>query len=583
MYQIFFNDLPLYDPRADELIIRDPDVHLAVGEAGEITFTIDPDHPYISQLTELRGRVALKQDGEAIFRGRIIKGVQDFDKSNEIRVEGLLACLNDSLIPPFAFPDDWLNKSEYISAAASGNVVEYFLAELLAQHNSQVGEQQKIQLGDVTVADPNNYISRSSSDYLTTMEVVKKKLVELLGGHLLVDYSGETPVLNYYAELPLTNTQRVEAGENLLDLVVETDATETYTAILPVGKDGLTITDLPDGELTPGYVKEGAIIYSVASEELYEGRITRMVEWKDVTEPTNLQTKALTLLSTEGIKLKQTIEVTAADLGGLNEVAPEKSAVVGEAVAGTAVVATPSASDRVYHFRVGRNVELWSRWHGFTASYPLMELDIDIFNPAKTEITLGASVLTSTGMAYGNQSATAELLDQYKLELNRAAGDVTTQAEVTREQLTAAIQSSEDIIFEALDRYVLTSNYEEYKTTVESQLAILADEISIKFTETTDQIVDVDGDLQRTLETLSKYFTFTADGLEIKAGEGSMSLTLDNDIITFKKNGQQFGWWDGVDFHTGNIVIDVLERAQFGNFAFVPRSNGSLSLLKVGG
>ena len=62
-----------------------------------------------------------------------------------------------------------------------------------------------------------------------------------------------------------------------------------------------------------------------------------------------------------------------------------------------------------------------------------------------------------------------------------------------------------------------------------------------------------------------------------------MNLSLDNDLIIFKKNGQQFGWWDGVDFHTGNIVIDVTERAQFGNFAFVPRSNGSLSFMKVRG
>ena len=61
-----------------------------------------------------------------------------------------------------------------------------------------------------------------------------------------------------------------------------------------------------------------------------------------------------------------------------------------------------------------------------------------------------------------------------------------------------------------------------------------------------------------------------------------MELSLDNDMVIFKKNGQQFGWWDGVDFHTGNIVIGVTERAQFGSFAFIPRENG-LSFLEVGG
>jgi hypothetical protein len=105
----------------------------------------------------------------------------------------------------------------------------------------------------------------------------------------------------------------------------------------------------------------------------------------------------------------------------------------------------------------------------------------------------------------------------------------------------------------------------------------------MNFTTTTEQITNVDGDLQAVIEKLEKHFEFTADGLTIRGSENSMNLILDNDVIRFMKNGQQFGWWDGVDFHTGNIVVEVNERAQFGNFAFVPRSNGSLSFLKVGG
>ena len=66
-----------------------------------------------------------------------------------------------------------------------------------------------------------------------------------------------------------------------------------------------------------------------------------------------------------------------------------------------------------------------------------------------------------------------------------------------------------------------------------------------------------------------------------KSEEGSMVLTLENDRIYFKKNGATFGWWDGVDFHTGNIVIEVNERAQFGSFAAIPRAGGNLSWLKV--
>lgn len=147
---------------------------------------------------------------------------------------------------------------------------------------------------------------------------------------------------------------------------------------------------------------------------------------------------------------------------------------------------------------------------------------------------------------------------------------------------TEVLNTAEEFTVAALKDYVETSEYEEFRDTTESNLTLTAERLALGFEETTEQINNVNGDLQTVSEKIEKYFEFTTNGLIIKAGEGSMNLVLDNDIIRFVKNGQEFGWWDGVDFHTGNIVVEVNERAQFGNFAFVPRSNGSLSFLKVG-
>ena len=160
---------------------------------------------------------------------------------------------------------------------------------------------------------------------------------------------------------------------------------------------------------------------------------------------------------------------------------------------------------------------------------------------------------------------------------------VHTLTQSVETQITEALQTSESIVFSALEQYVETGDFEEFQSTVRGQFEVMAEQITMKFEEATSQTTDVDGDLQQTRETLAKYFEFNLNGLTIKAGDNTMTLTLDNDQIIFTKNGRQFGWWDGVDFHTGNIVIEVQERAQFGNFAFVPRSNGSLSFLKVGG
>ena len=556
MYQIYFNDFPVYDPRGQEkgLTIYDPDCHLAVGEAGSLAFSVDDDHPYAHQLTRMKGVLKLLDGGRTIYKGRIRKDPRDFGLSKRIESEGLLACLNDSIIPPFKFPDDFQNDAAYQLAAESGNVIRFFLEWLVAEHNSQVGPDQQIRLGEVTVSDPNNYITRESNDYLKTMEVVKKKLIEMLTGYLLVDYNTDIPTLNYYADLPLTNIQKVKFGENLLDLLDEPDATDTYTAILPLGKDNLTIEELEDGEISPGIWKQGKIIYSVEAEENTGGRITRVVKWDDVTLATNLRTKGVTELTTTGVKHVRSITVKAADLGGV---------------------------DGIPHFVVGRYVQFDSKPHGFADAYPLMELNPNILNPADTEITMGSTILSASDNANKNQSD----LEFIQMELNKQEETITRLPQETQKQITQAIQNSESIIFKAMSEYALTSS-EEYKEFVSAQLKILAGEISLDFAKANEYTQEVEGDLQKVTTDLEKHFDFGIDGLTIRAGNedsNTMTLHIDNDIISFRKNGEQFGWWDGVDFHTGNIVIDVTERAQFGNFAFVPRSDGSLSFLKVGG
>lgn len=162
--------------------------------------------------------------------------------------------------------------------------------------------------------------------------------------------------------------------------------------------------------------------------------------------------------------------------------------------------------------------------------------------------------------------------------------DINEIATTVQEQRTDIISDCENIILTSLKSYVTTGDYEELRSTVQSQLQILSDEINMKFTKTSDEIDTVNKDLQSKLTELYKHISFSDEGIIVKSGENSIELQLDNEKgIIFSKNGNPFGTWDGTNFHTGNILIDVNERAQFGNFAFVPRSDGSLMFLKVGG
>lgn len=155
----------------------------------------------------------------------------------------------------------------------------------------------------------------------------------------------------------------------------------------------------------------------------------------------------------------------------------------------------------------------------------------------------------------------------------------TTMSDANQETLNSCVDS----INKALDNYVRTGDYTEYKETVKTQLEILSKQIEMNFTTTTEEITTVDGEMQSKFNELSKYIRFSADGIELGETDNPLKLAIDNDIIRFEKDGATIGWWDGVDFHTGNMVVEVQERAQFGNFAFIPRSDGSLMFLKVNG
>lgn len=512
MYQLKYQNYILYDPRlADEkLIVRDPSVKLAVSKAGEMSFTVDADHPYLSNLRRMSGLVELLDGTFPIYRGRITSDIKDFYGAHKIATEGIMAALNDSIIPPFNFPEDFENDTAYKAAAASGNVVDFFFRWILGQHNSQVSAEQQIRPGVCTVTDPNNYITRSSKEYATAMSTISDKLIKsALGGYLLIRYEDDENYLDYYAALPLTNTQSVEFAENLLDLSSETDGTNIYTAILPEGKDGLTIEALPDGDLTDDLVKSGLTIYSKSGVATY-GRITRHVKWDDVTIAANLQTKAKAALADNGLSMPETITCTAVDLGW---------------------------QDGIQHFRVGRMTALFSTPHGYSASYPLMELAPDILDPGNTQITLGATQQTYTGAQIDAKRETDKRIESTRQEISERVDESSSQViQSTHQQITDLQQNVNSIILSALENYVETGDFDSYKEEVSTKLSVLTDQLSIDITKVTKRIDNVDGDLQSKYSEITKAFRFTSDGLIIGETGNEILLRLDNDVLQFVRN-----------------------------------------------
>lgn len=218
-----------------------------------------------------------------------------------------------------------------------------------------------------------------------------------------------------------------------------------------------------------------------------------------------------------------------------------------------------------------------------------LEISADSLLLGSDKKNIGTAIEDAVGRISSAETAITQNAEQIELkasasDLNAAIENVTSDIQKTiEEQNTSITQSAEEIILEALTNYTKTGDFEEYKSTVSSELSVLSDEISMNFTTTIEQLDNVNGELSSKLEQYEKHISFSDTGISITDanGEQSIELMLDSGVIKFLRNGEQFGWWDGVDFHTGNIIVDVSERAQFGNFAFIPRDDGSLSFLKV--
>lgn len=569
MYQIKCDEYPIFDLRVDDLILTNPKIKVAVNTVGEGSFTIYSNHPYYDKLQMLKSVFEVSDEIGVIFRGRMTENTRDFNNGKVVDLEGAMAFFNDSVVRPFNFPGNYINDENYIAAAQSGNVIEYFLKTLIDNHNSQVQEFQRFKLGTVTVSDPNNYIVRSDSNYKTTWETLKEKLFESsLGGYLCIRYESTGNYIDYLADFELTNTQTIEFGKNLLDITTQSDASATYTAVIPLGSQQkvddetekrLTIEGIANGDITDDIAKSGDTLYSKTAVEKY-GWIYAPVSqttWDDVTTAENLISNGTAYLSGEGIMMVDTIEISAVDLH--------------------------FSDSEIQSFRIYRNVKVKSIPHNHDDIYQLTKLDIDLLNPQNTKISVGNTQLSLTDINSKEILNVTNKIEAAEKSVQQNKAEITEIKNQYTEEMTQIIATCNEIILSALESYVETSNYEEFRETVETQLKILSDEISFNFTTTTEQISNVDGDLQARFSELYKYISFSSDGIEIGDGETGLTLSIDNDMISFKKNGQQFGWWDGTDFHTGNIIVDVDERAQFGDFAFIPRSDGSMSFLKVGG
>lgn len=393
MYQIYYNDSLVYDPRSANAAepgdvsfsVLDAQLTLAVGSGGQLTITLPAGHPMIGTIELKSGIVKVMEvlpgGSSTVFLGRVISDEMSFDNSHSYQCEGALAFLNDSIVkpgsfPPYAWPSS--EAQEYYAAVTANTTPAYRLGKLLDAHNAMTGSN--IQLGTVTV--PGGAMDYKAQDWLTTWERINSELLDVFGGFLNIRYSGDAVYLDYLAstaDFTDWNEQVIQFGENLAEIKRKTGSADTFNAILPVDADyGNPILDWTQSALPDGYYGDNNEFYKsglVLKLADVPSVVVRYVEIKMPSSysPQRAIAEAMDYLAATADVYVSELTVRAYDLSSSD----------------------PDAEP----FRAGKLVRIMDPPHGIREAYLVMGVTIDLTGGADVDLDLGARAtsLTSSG------------------------------------------------------------------------------------------------------------------------------------------------------------------------------------------
>ncbi|WP_319471800.1 phage tail spike protein [uncultured Trichococcus sp.] len=531
VYTVYCDNELLFDPRIDELAIFEKKIALEVNKTGSFDFKIYPSHPMYDRIKRVKSSIEVYQDAYLVFRGRVLDDVQDFNNAKDVICEGDLAFLNDGIVRPYSY-----------SGSVSG-----FLSYVLDEYNAQVEVAKRFILGNVTVTDPNDYITRSSITASSAWDVVNDKLIKLLGGYIRIRRSGGINYLDYLEDSTMQSLQEIKLGENLLDLNKEIKGQDIVTALIPYGAK---LGNDTDERLTIAAVNGGIdYVFNQEAVDAY-GWIFATKTWDDVTVGDNLLTKAAAELASR-INLSVSLDVSAIDLSMTN--------------------------GQIDELRFFEYVKINSPAHQLNEFMLIQKLTIDMENPQNNKLTLGTNYATFSESQLNTEKAIENVSNNVSETNTKVQNYVTEQVTTLNSNIE---QSAGAIRTEVAETYTSKSELNEYKESVSTQFTQTSNDFTFTFSELRQFIDNVDGDQQTQFEEIRKFIQFLDGDIILGEVGNPLKLKIENDRIAFILNGVEGAYWANGNFYITDVR--VLTSIRIGNYAFIPRSNGNLSFKWVG-
>lgn len=532
MYTITCDGNLLYDPRVDDLKVANAKLQLEVNRSGSFDFTIYPSHPLYGTIQKLKSVIEVYQDGLLLFRGRVLNDRTGLFLNKEFECEGDLAFFNDTIMRPFEY---------------TGNLVG-FIQSIIDSHNAQAGADKQFTLGNVTVTDPNDFITRSSIDYQTSWEVIENRLIKNLGGYIMVRRSGGVNYIDYLTDSTTQSLQELKLEENILDIIKDTRSDTIITALIPLGAK---LTDEngneTDQRLTISSVNGGLDYVHDAAAVTQYGWIFGTRTWDAVTDPNNLLTRANQELAVR-INLGVSVELKAIDLSMIDT--------------------------NIDEIRVFEYVQVTSEPHGINTMALITKLTINLLDPKQNTFTLGFSYDTFTEKQVASENALRQIQSDYVT--NQSIQEVRSSLQTVASNIQ---QEADKIRTEVSETYTSKGELEQYKSQVSTQFTQTSTDYTFLFTQIEQYINTLDGDTQAQFNEITRYIRFVGGNIELGEINNPIKLILQNNRISFTQNGAEVAYIsDNILYITDGRFLNSL---RIGNFAFTPRSNGSLSFGKV--
>lgn len=434
MYKMKADGVVFYDPASDDMTLQvlSPKASYELNQPGSLEFTLLPGSVVYDSLHKLKTVVTLEQDGELIFRGRVLETVTDIYNQKEVYCEGELAFLLDSIQRTYEF---------------KGKAADLF-RQLVTRHNEQVEEYKQFQIGTITAVNDDDTLEVESDSYSATLADIQSLLLDQFGGYLRIRHEGGARYIDYVDTFNQTCSQEITFGVNILDIENKVNAQEVCTVLVPLGKDSLTISDVNGGK---DYIEDAELIAQY-------GRIVKSYTWDDVKDA-----EKLLYLGQEHMrkmKADTTLTITAFDLR--------------------------AAGADVDGIRIGDTVRLNSQPHGLDKQDICAQIELDIERPEKSEYTFGLPRETLTSAHASAVKSMADKMwhqhkwltetdDEASLRIKKVnlIGHTTSDLQVkldaaNKEILLRATVEDVNVLGESLKEAIITLNGSEGEITAKA-------------------------------------------------------------------------------------------------------------------